>query len=246
MSIKFISKRDFEKLLDNDFSKNKNSKGNKMNKIINVKLGKLNTVTIMTDDLEISKGDLFKLKHKDKTYKFKVFEIEANKDYECKITLHDIGYYDSIKKENAKTLLMMIDKTIEKVTDIEEIKNKRSTIMKYIELGKINISNKEEYEDKILKISDWNFEKISDDINKFIKPHKFENSLKYFKYNFYEHTDKYNGFIIAKKYILEVYYNKFNNFKWNLLFSSFYPTTLPFEIFDLIFSRAGKKVTDTE
>jgi hypothetical protein len=62
-----------------------------------------------------------KLKYKDRVYKFKVFEIEVDEDFNYKIKLNDIGYYNSIKKENLKILAGLIDKEVEKITDKEEI-----------------------------------------------------------------------------------------------------------------------------
>lgn len=92
-----------------------------MNKIIKVNLGKLNTITIKTDDLEVMKGDYFVLQYKNKNYKFEVFEIEINEDYDIFATLLDIGYrHTSIKNENAKILSSIIGKEVEKITEDKE------------------------------------------------------------------------------------------------------------------------------
>jgi hypothetical protein len=133
--------------------------------------------------------------------------------------------------------------------------------MKYFLLGKITYSNKPEYIGSFLEISEINYIRLKQFMDKRIVDHNFENHLNDFSYHLIEediepniNIEKGNVFgskeIIPKKMLttkifnLHVFYTLNEKFGFPLFYNSDYPNQLPIrlfikEIFDKNYNENG-------
>ena len=89
------------------------------NRIIRIKIGKINTIKFKTYSLfEI--GDFVTVELEDKIFNFKVIDIVV--DCECFIIAQDIGYYYTISEMSNEDILKLKGLKIKKIIDKDDIK----------------------------------------------------------------------------------------------------------------------------
>ena len=117
--------------------------------------------------------------------------------------------------------------------------------MPYKLLGKISYSNNTNYIGCFLEISEINYNRIKEVMNKVLKNNDFEKHLNDFTYHLIEEviepdilTTKdgqdhiFNSNMITHKiFIVYVFYTIDNNFKFELMYFSKYPTQLPINLY---------------
>jgi hypothetical protein len=117
--------------------------------------------------------------------------------------------------------------------------------MKYLPLGKITYSNNPEYIGCFLEVSEINYNRIKEAMNKVLKDNDFEKHLNDFSYHLIEEVIKpdivtikdgkehiiNSNMITYKTFTVYVFYIIDNKFQFELMYDLKYPDQLPVNIY---------------